>query len=113
MALLGLFFVRRRLYPFMLLWIALCFAKTFDTRPVSDLINLIPMIKLTAFPRYASSSWEFAGAVLAAFTVDGMQRKVDVSLTRMVSMFALICMALICTLWPAHNIIQALMKMRH
>jgi len=74
-ALLGLAYGRRGLCLPLLGWIVLCLAKTYDVRPVSDLVNLLPMIKSVAFFRYAPPSWEFAGAVLAAMALDGMQRR--------------------------------------
>lgn len=95
--LLGATFSRRWLYAALLAWMVLCLAKTFDVRPISDVINLLPLIKATAFYRYAPPSWEFSGAVLCAITIDGLQRRTSPLPRSLVAVaFAL---ASICIFW--------------
>lgn len=108
-ALLGLVFCRRWLYLTLLTWVGLCLAKTFDVRPLSDLINLVPMIKSAAFFRYSPPSWEFAGAVLVALTIDGMQRRTKASNAGLTACFALAGIAIMVALGPSKRLTEALL----
>jgi len=74
LALLGVWLAPRKLSFCLLGWMFLCLAKTFDWRPLSDLMNLIPLVATAAFPRYAPPSWEMAGAVLCALAIHAMQQ---------------------------------------
>lgn len=107
--LLGFVFCRRWLYAALLTWMLLCVAKTFDVRPLSDLINLVPMIKSAAFYRYSPPSWEFAGAVLIALTIDGMQRRISVSNGGLMACFAMIGIAIMAALGPARELVKTLL----
>lgn len=63
-----------RLYYAPIIWIVLCLGKTYDVRPISDLMNILPMIKTAATFRYSPPSWLFASAILVAFVIDAIQR---------------------------------------
>jgi len=88
-AILGVLLVPRRLTVALLVWMLLCLSKTYDWRPISDLMNMLPMIKSAAFFRYSPPSWEFAGAVLIAFAIDGLQKDTRLSPRLQSSVFAL------------------------
>jgi hypothetical protein len=60
----------RGLKVLLLAWILVAFAKTFGVRPVMALMNPIPLMRQTAFFRYAPPSWELALIILAAFGLD-------------------------------------------
>ena len=60
----------RGLKILLLAWILVAFAKTFGVRPVMELMNPIPLMRQTAFFRYAPPSWELALIILAAFGLD-------------------------------------------
>lgn len=107
-AVIGIFCCRRKLGLCLAAWMFLCLAKTFDFRPLSDLINLVPLIKSTAFYRFAPASWEFAGCVLVALCVDRMQRREPTTAARLLAAFALIGAFTALALWLAHPAIQAL-----
>jgi hypothetical protein len=92
-ALLGLQLVPRRLTLALAIWMLLCLGKTFDIRPVSDLVNLIPMVKSSAFFRYDVPSWELAGAVLAAFAVDALRTNATLGRMRELITFLLVALA--------------------
>ena len=96
--LLGLQFGPRRLTIMLGLWLFACLAKTFDLRPISDFINLIPMVGSSAFLRYCPPSWEFAGIVLVAMAIDGIQRSASIGRARIIpsfsASFAFACAAL-------------------
>lgn len=107
-AAIGVFFCRRQLHFYLLAWMLLCLAKTFDLWLVTDLINLVPLIKSAAFYRYAPASWEFAGCVLVAMCVDGMQRREAVATGRLLTMFVLVCGCVAVAMWLAHPATHAL-----
>lgn len=60
----------RGLKILLLAWILVAFAKTFGVPPVMELMNPIPLMRQTAFFRYAPPSWELALIILAAFGLD-------------------------------------------
>ena len=60
----------RGLKILLLAWILVAFAKTFGARPIMALMNPIPLMRQTAFFRYAPPSWELALIILAAFGLD-------------------------------------------
>jgi hypothetical protein len=55
-------------------WIVFCLAKTYDIRPLSDLVNLLPLIKSAALYRYSAPSWQFAGIFVVCVGIDAIQR---------------------------------------
>ena len=55
-------------------WILVCLLRTFGFPPVVHLMALLPVIRLTAFYRYADGSWEFAAVALAALGMDDIAR---------------------------------------
>lgn len=57
-----------------IIWIVLCLGKTFGIRPVSDLLNMLPLVKMIAFYRYSPPSWELAAVLLVGIGVDAVQR---------------------------------------
>jgi hypothetical protein len=68
---LGLFITRRcRLYIVLLLWILICLGRTFNLFFVSTLVDLVPLLKQTAFLRYSAPSYEFCSAVLCAIVIN-------------------------------------------
>lgn len=111
LALLGVIFCRRRLYYLLLAWMFLCLTKTFDVRPFSDLVNMIPMIKVAAFYRYAPPSWEFAGAVMTAMCLHGMRHEKVVKPSRIMLVFTLVCTAVAGALWQVNDITHAMVGM--
>ena len=84
----GLLITRRRgLYLVLLTWILVCFTRTFALPFISSLVDIVPLIKLVAFCRYAPQSCEFCSAVLCAVVVTdiyttgaGSRRKIIVAL---------------------------------
>lgn len=94
----------------MLLWIAVCLAKTFDVGLVSDVLNRVPLIANTAFYRYSPPSWELASAVLVSLTVDDIQRQL-VSRVRIV-VGAVVTIGVVAILYGsvAHGLIAKLMQ---
>jgi hypothetical protein len=109
LAFFGVILAPRKLSLALLLWMLVCISKTFDWRPFSDLVNLIPLIKSAAFFRYAPPSWEFAGAVLIAFAVDGLQRNETYLHSRLIFTF-LVSLALAATgLWLARDTVKDLL----
>ena len=107
-AILGIMYAPRRLTAALFVWMLLCLAKTFDWRPLSDLINMLPMIKSAAFFRYADPSWEFAGVVMIALCIDGMQRDVPSSYKRQLMVFATVLMAVGGGLWFERRLFENL-----
>lgn len=105
---LALLVAPRRLIWAPLLWIALCLGKTFDIRPISDLVNLIPMVTSAAFHRYAPPSWEFAGVVLICLGIDAMQRGAVPRDRQVLVAFAVTCGCVLGAWWLAHAPIQSL-----
>jgi len=106
----SVFFCRRLLHVALLIWMGLCFAKTFDLRPISDLVNLIPLIKSAAFFRYCAPSWEFSQVVLIALTIDGMQRNLPVSRGRFGLAFAASAAVVLIGIWLAVDLLGVLQK---
>src|SRR5664280_944928 len=73
----GLFGRRQRLLRLGLgAWILVCLLRTFGFPPVVHLMALLPVIRLTAFYRYADGSWVFAAVALAALGMDDIARNV-------------------------------------
>jgi hypothetical protein len=67
--------IGRRYRPLRLalaVWIFLAVGKAFGQPLITHALNLIPGIKNTAFPVYASTSWEFALIVLAVLGIDDL-----------------------------------------
>lgn len=56
------------------LWIAACLAKTANVPGLTAAVNVIPMVPLVAFFRYAEPTWQLAAAILAAFAIDDWLR---------------------------------------
>lgn len=54
-------------------WIAVTLFKTFDVKIFTDIINLLPLIKESAFFRYAPPSWELAAIILGCFALDDLR----------------------------------------
>lgn len=108
--LLSLCFFRRWIHVALLVWMSLCVAKTFDIRPVSDLVNLIPLIKSAAFFRYCPPSWEFAQAVLIATAIDGLQRQRRLTRGMIALAFILAGAAIFGAIWLAIRPVRFLLQ---
>jgi hypothetical protein len=111
LALLSIPLCKRGIRFVLLAWIVVCLAKSFDLRPFSDLFNLVPMIESAAFYRYASASWELAGAALIAFTIDGMQRKIPIAAGKVFIITVLVSLLIASTLWLPQDTLLALLKL--
>ena len=73
LAAVGLFGRNHRVLRICLvLWIVLAMGKTYGFGPATDVLNLIPGIRITAFSDYATTSWELAAIVLAALGLDDL-----------------------------------------
>jgi hypothetical protein len=107
-AIVGMMYAPRRLTAALLVWMLLCLAKTFDWRPLSDLINVLPMVKSAAFFRYSDPSWEFAGAVMVALCIDGLQRDIPSSYKRQLFVFATVLIGIGSGLWFERRLIEDL-----
>ena len=107
-AIMGIMFAPRRLTACLFVWMFLCLAKTFDWRPFSDLMNVLPMVKSAAFFRYSNPSWEFAGVVMVALGIDGLQRNVPSSYKRQLLVFLIILIVISGGLWSARDMIKNL-----
>lgn len=91
-----------------LLWIVLCMGKTFGIHPVSDLMNLLPLVKTTAFYRYAPPSWEFASVMLVSMGIDAIQRDAVHMRCKAVLAFTTTAGLLSATFWMAWPSIASL-----
>jgi hypothetical protein len=107
-ALLAIQLVPRRLTLALLIWMALCLCKSFDIRPISDFMNLFPLVKSAAFYRYSAPSWEFAATILIAMGMDAWQRGIVLNHRRILFTFALTATGTIATLWLSREPIAAL-----
>ncbi len=56
-------------------WVAVCLARTYGLTPVVDVLAHVPGLRMTAFYRYATPTWELAVVVLAAFGLDDIARR--------------------------------------
>jgi hypothetical protein len=90
-------------------WTFLCLLKSYDIRPFSDLMNLVPLIKSAAFYRYAPPSWEFASAVLSAFAIHALQTRTAINAWRVVISFLLVFLLCLGALHLAQNQIKFLL----
>jgi hypothetical protein len=107
-AILGIMLAPRRLSLALLIWMLLCLAKSFDLRPVSDLMNLLPMVKSAAFFRYSPPSWEFCSSVLIALAINGLQKGVPLSFARQSFVFVLCLLLIGGGLWLERDVVEAL-----
>ncbi|MGO8870438.1 MAG: hypothetical protein ACLQPH_03390 [Acidimicrobiales bacterium] len=57
------------------LWVAVCLTRTYGLAPAVHLLALVPVVRLTAFYRYADPTWELAVVVLAAVGFDDVARR--------------------------------------
>lgn len=100
----------RRLFVGLVVWLALCWSKTFDLRPVSDLMNLVPLVKEAAFGRYAPSAWALAAAVLVAMSLDVIARNDSVKARWLSVGFCLTAVMSTVALWRARDILRVLLE---
>ncbi|HEY8289172.1 MAG TPA: YfhO family protein, partial [Acetobacteraceae bacterium] len=110
LALLGMQRTQGRLRLALMAWMLLCLCKTYDIRPVSNLMNLRPMVGSAAFFRYSPPSWEFAGAALAALAVDGLERGIPLTRSRATLTFGTALAIVLAALWLARHQIDALIR---
>ena len=110
MALFGALVMQRRLAWVLLAWMFLCLGKAFDWRFITDVMNLIPLVKSSAFYRYSAPSWEFAGAVLSAFAVSGLQQSPRISAWRGWVALALALLVSCVALWFGRDLIVELLR---
>jgi hypothetical protein len=107
-AILGMMYAPRRLTAALFVWMMLCLAKTFDWRPLTDLINVLPMVKSAAFFRYSAPSWELAGVVMVALCIDGIQRDVPSSFRRQVLVFTAVLIVVASGFWFERGLVENL-----
>jgi hypothetical protein len=98
----------RRLVWVSAIWIVLCLAKTYDIRPLSDMVNLLPLIKSAALYRYSSPSWQFAGIFIICVGVDAIQRGDVLRYRHVLVAFAVTFVTVLATLWLAREPVAAL-----
>ena len=72
----------------MLGWTVLALARAFGMAPISEVMDLVPGIRVSAFSRYAQPTWEFALITLAAFAVDDLSTRPDRLRRRVVMVIA-------------------------
>jgi hypothetical protein len=56
-------------------WVVVCLARTYGFPPVVDVLAHVPVLRLTAFYRYADPTWELAAVVLAVLGLDDIARR--------------------------------------
>lgn len=109
LALIGAIYAPRRLAAVLLIWMLLCLAKTFDLRPLSDLMNLLPMVKSAALFRYSPPSWEFAGVVLVAAGVNHLQHSAHAPYKKLAVVFIFTLLSTAGGLWIARDLLRSLL----
>ncbi len=82
-----------------LIWVLLCWARTFGLQPITAIIDHLPLLKRAFFFRYANASWIMALTVLAAYGLDEFRsatprRRYGFAI---VTVLLLVCVALA---WP-------------
>jgi len=55
-------------------WLVVCLAQTYGFSPVVEVLANVPLLRLTAFYRYADPTWEMAAVVLAILGLDDIAR---------------------------------------
>jgi hypothetical protein len=60
----------RGLKLLLLIWVLLCWARTFGLQPITAIIDHLPLLKRAIFFRYAGASWMMALTILAAYGLD-------------------------------------------
>ena len=60
----------RGLKLLLLIWVLLCWARTFGVQPITVIIDHLPLLKRAMFFRYAGASWIMALTILAAYGLD-------------------------------------------
>jgi hypothetical protein len=106
---LGLLISRKcSLYGVLVLWILICLARTFALPFVSSLVDLVPLLRQTAFFRYSPPSWEFCSAILCAIAINDMSSGGFLSHGRLICglLFALAIVGL--SLYPAWHLVRHL-----
>lgn len=98
----------RRLVWMLAIWIVLCLAKTYDIRPLSDLVNLLPLVKSVAFYRYSPPSWQFAGIFLVCVGIDAIERGDVPGYRRTLVAFVITFCGVLVAFWLAREPIVAL-----
>jgi hypothetical protein len=112
LALLAIQLAPRRITAALLLWLTICLCKTYDIRPISDFINLLPMVKSADLHRYSPPSWEFAATVLVAMGIDSLRRGNLPSVRRTLATFSIALCVAVLAIWLAREPISALLNAR-
>jgi hypothetical protein len=60
----------RGLKLLLLVWVLLCWARTFGVQPITVIIDHLPLLNRAVFYRYAGASWMMALTILAAYGLD-------------------------------------------
>ena len=60
----------RGLRLLLLIWVLLCWARTFGVQPFTAIIDHLPLLSRAVFCRYAGASWILALTILAAYGLD-------------------------------------------
>jgi hypothetical protein len=103
----GLLITRRSsLFIILLLWLLVCLGRTFSLPLISTLVDLIPLLKLAAFYRYAAPSWEFCGAVLCAIVINDLSLAGDHSRRKSIVGVVVTLSITIVSLYPARNLVE-------
>ena len=106
---LGLLIARRSsLYVVLTLWTAICVARTFGVPVLSTIVNLIPLVKQTAFFRYSQPSWEFCSAVLCAIVINSIFLESFPSRKRAIASLILAGSIATISLYLAHDVVSRL-----
>jgi hypothetical protein len=103
---LGLVTTRRSsLFIVLLLWILISLGRSFALPFVSTMVDLVPLLKLAAFFRYAAPSWEFCSAVMCAKVINDLNSANLLSGRKLsVGLVAALVILTIC-LYPARNLV--------
>jgi hypothetical protein len=104
---LGLVMSRRSaLAIILLLWVLICLGRTFQLPFLSPLVDLVPLLKLVAFYRYAPPSWELCSAVLCAKVINDLSSAYLHSPRKLIiGLLVALLISTIC-LYPAHNLVK-------
>jgi hypothetical protein len=85
-------------------WTVLSLGASYGFAGASDLITLVPAVRLSAFYRYCPPSWEFCLAVLAALAIDDIYKGIGGKVALWGSVGAVIAALAFCCLIAPHRL---------